>query len=673
MTNPFQPTKFEWEKRPTIWLSSWVQKIVQVKRPHFVVGTRGSGKTTVLRSLHTKEILTNEFLREQYGSRHFHWFGLYMQFNQNFQFVTEQIYDQVSICQKRQITEIEKYRLFCAYFELSLLECFLEDLKSLEDSGELHFSASKEHEACSELKEMFLGLGASQARELRDYADASRLIRSLRSSFLSMYDPDRINETLRVVDAFVPNTLIRLISEKIVPSIYSKIFNRSKPIDLYILVDDCENLSRFQQSCLNTYIRSSEGRAKWVIAYVRGRYNTVGTQIPETSLSHADRTFVNVDSLADDDFRNFCESVVTLRLRSFLSASPKESLRTDGRFDLSKCGNYSYNNLIDEALSGYQSAAVKKFKDETYDTKNKLIGVIESRRHASFSITSDKMPYIEHTILKLLNWNVFEYGHSSDQERLRKEVHRKEGAAYIAGCKMAERSPVYAGVRFVLWASDGNIRDFLDVMAEFFDRRLGARSRSSEKVSTVAKVCKGFLNPSETFPVQFQNDCLRSVSLMSLETIKEMKDTSDRHLYYFLLGLGELQRIMHHSIDFGEAVRTPERGIFVVNYDQFDRLGAAHSLTGISALVRRVERDGFLRIIESGDGSEKSEISFRLHKRLAPALECSPRGAYERVRLDPELLVRLLSQREPVQPKEWARAMYGIVVGRDDRQSSLPI
>ncbi|MEO0454927.1 MAG: hypothetical protein AAFY98_12455, partial [Verrucomicrobiota bacterium] len=362
-----------------------------------------------------------------------------------------------------------------------------------------------------------------------------------------------------------------------------------------------------------------------------------------------------------------------LRLNNFISENSKSTRQEEARFSLKKCGAYSYNSLVEEAIARYQRATVQDFRSEVGATKRRMRSVIASKSHDSFSITESKMPYVEHTIISLLKWDIFKYVTHNDQIRLRKEFHRKEGAAYVVACLLAGRRPVYAGDRFVLWSSDGNIRDFLDVMAEFFDRRVHSGDNREQNSGTIANQCRRFLSPKEKFSIAFQNECLRAVSQSSLQTIKAMENTTDEPNYYLLQGLGELQRKMHHSLTRGEAVRTPERGVFVVDYEQFDRLAAGHQLPGFSGIVRRIERDGFLRIVNSDEDQEKTEIAFRLHRRLAPALECSPRGAYERVRLDPKLLLRLLLQVEPISPREWAQSIYDGLTGRDARQRSFEI
>lgn len=675
MLNPFQPTKFEHENRPVVWLSPWAKAIARTKKPDFVVGTRGSGKTTVLRSLHTKILIENDFLADQYGfkGRIFHWFGCYMQFNHSFQHLTEQVLEVVSKEYGREISDLDRYKLFCAFFELSVLQSLLEDLKSLEDRELIHFSGNREKTACLELREIFDEIGIADARTLSDFSDALRLVRRIRGAFLAIYDKTRMSDAILSMDAFTPTTIIRFIKEHIVPAIRSSRLPWGKKLDLYILLDDCENLGGLQQRALNTYLRSTEGLAKWVVAYVRGQYNTVDTTIPETSLSHADRNICDVDCRSEEDFQNFCESVATLRLKRFLGSSLSEKVRDDARFSLRKFGRPSYNMLISSLVEGYQSAAVRRFKSDVGATKAKLLEVISASRRETFNVSSSRMPYVEHVIISSLGLDTFSFGADSDQERLRKELHRKGAAAYIIACQLCGRSPLYAGDRFVIWASDGNIRDFLDVMAEMFNLHTVRGETADRQRISLARACRRFLNVEEMFSFQVQDRCIRNVSLQSFETIRGMEDSAEPHIYYMLSGLAELQSLLHHYNDNGEAVRNPERGVFRINVKQFKSLANDYEFANLDALLRRVERDGFIRLQEDRSDLEKEDVALRLHRRLCPTLDCSPRGAYEQVRIDPRALVRLLSQSDPVSPRVWAMDYFALLLGQDSRQKSFDV
>ena len=65
--NPFRPTRFEHHDHPLIWLSPNVQLLEGLKSV-YVAGTRGSGKTSLLKAVNWRERLYNPTVRDQLGS-----------------------------------------------------------------------------------------------------------------------------------------------------------------------------------------------------------------------------------------------------------------------------------------------------------------------------------------------------------------------------------------------------------------------------------------------------------------------------------------------------------------------------------------------------------------------------------------------------------------------------
>ena len=62
--NPFSPTRFEHHGRPLIWVSAKSREL-EHQTSFYLSGTRGCGKTTLLRSLNWWERVNNERLRDQ--------------------------------------------------------------------------------------------------------------------------------------------------------------------------------------------------------------------------------------------------------------------------------------------------------------------------------------------------------------------------------------------------------------------------------------------------------------------------------------------------------------------------------------------------------------------------------------------------------------------------------
>lgn len=670
--NPFQPTKFELENNPKIWLNPRAKRLMDAKKPSFVYGTRGCGKTTLLRSLHTKEILGNSILRDQFKQKKFRWFGAYLQFNHNFQFITEMVQDALGVGKAdEKLAEIKKYKTFCAYFEISLLESVVADLLTLEAQGLLHFSGQKERKACTEIAALFESVSTKEAQVVTDYGDLRRLLRSLRAAFTAIFDSDKILAVESVIDSFVPGMLLRIIKEDVLASVHCRSLEHGSNLGFVVLLDDCESLSRPQQVALNTYLKSNEGVSRWIIAHVRGQYNTSETFLPETYLNYADRDVAPIDELTDAEFSDFCENVATLRMRTFLEdRSPKELKPTDF-MSLSVFGSHSYNSLVAAAISGYNSKSIQEFKNSVEQFRNRTVESIKKADQPRFSMERGGTPYVEFVASEFGGVPIEKLAlERGSVERLKKRMHRKEAAAYVYACSLCNRAPVYAGGRFVLWASDGNIRDFLDVMADFFDEFSRKSGANDLPLRSAVRSIRRFFNASMKLNIITQNDVLKRVSQQSLTSIDDLKNTSDTYLFRLMSGLCRYVQLLQTDTNDDRAVRTPERGVFRVSCNAVDSSSRQPSF---EKTIRRLERDGFLIVKDQEDVGNERFIEFRLHKRLSPSLGISPKGAYEIVSLRSLALARLLDDRVATDPIVWAGNEHSHLTDEDARQTKFEI
>lgn len=655
MMNPFKPTKIEWETNPKIWLSPTARSFTTSLKPVYISGNRGSGKTTLLRSLSSRFLLESDFLRRQYSLKHFHWFGAYLQFNRNLQFYTSELASCVNASAISEGERITDHEVFSKYFEISLLSSFLEEVKYLELKDLLHTKAPLERAACKELESIFSDCEIPGVKNVDDFSDARRLCNKVLDIFL-MRDYDYSGAFVRrAIQAFPIGRLIRFIRENGIPALASPLFRSNQPLQLFVLVDDCESLSIEQQKALNTYVRQTEGEAKWIVSYLGGQFNSVDTFLPNTSLTEADREIVHLGGMKDSDFVRFCEQVADIRLKSVIYQNTEKVLHDDLSFSFQRFGEYNYNALVELSLKGSQARPVREFKHRVDETKAVLKSIVSKGMHSQFHCSPGQSPYIEHIIIDELKLDIWQYALKDEQRTLQKVIARKQVAAFIYICELLNRRPVLAGRNIANLFSDTTIRDFLDLMASVWDSSEAGNRSGLGSSNTVANRARYFLAKTTVIPPSMQNSAIRNSSEAKAQSVEALLSSTEPHIAHFVKGIGYLTYELHGLADKPRALSTPERGVFRTNVDQVDSLFVGEQREGqFIRLLRRMERDGFVRIVElPGRGSPF--VKFRLHRRLCPHFGCSPRGGYEVVAMEARDVVTLLKWSSGADQMKWAK------------------
>lgn len=676
LTNPFQPTKFEWEKRPVIWLSSRARKLTTTIKPVYISGSRGSGKTTILRSLSTRQLSSDPFLRQQLGKARLSWFGQYLQFNGTLQQRTDKLAELLT--GESQVKDDIVFKLFHAYFELTLLYYFLNDILQFQDNQFLHFRARDEKNACIELSALLAKSSWTHGKRLDNFQDARRLLREIQQEFLKTPGSIDVGGLREIINAFQPGALIRFIKEKALAAIQSSEFIKGQDIDFFILLDDCENLSDRQQVALNSYIRMTEGLSKWVVSFLTDRFNTTQTYLKDTTLNNDDRTPLPLNDLSESDFIELCEQVATLRLNRFVEGLHLANLQPLPQFRLRQAfGEFSYNALIQEALDRSESQKLLGFKNDVLTTKGVLVEHLKKALHERFSSDGEKRPYIEHVVIQALGLKVSDYNTPENQHSLRKTIDGKQAAAYIAFCDQYNLKPVFAGWKFVIAISHNCIRDYLDVMAKMFEALAATGYRGS--AIEAYRVARRFYPNEGHIGAKTQSNAIHDVSSSKVRGLDELK-ISEPHIRRLVLAICHLQQELEHDHEDARSVKLPVRGKFRVDIPEDARLAKleAFDLKSLRTMLERIEYDRYIRILKATSTTHGSQLTFVLHRRLRPHFDCGLTGPYDPIiALAPQALLEALNGTDDFDPEVWAESQRARIndggTGQDNLQGELPL
>lgn len=668
MQNPFGPNRIEYESRPVLWFSEKAADISKAAKPIFVAGTRGSGKTSILRSMSTLHILDDPNLTEQIGS--LHWYGVFFQLNETFSplidnavlsLVPEPIRLDPEAIKNRQFV------IFSHYLELKIVERLLETLGSLRREGHLAYSATDDRDIALRVNRDVLHFLKFEGKPDFFGLDELKLLvsryieRCFNAFFLGGSGTDS------PFFATDPGSVLSRIVTAVSPLITGHAFSVAQPIKFKIMIDDCEVLTPLQQQFLNTIVRKTRGEVKWVLAYIGGLYDTIRTVIPAQSLSNADRDVENLDSATDKEFAYLCQNVASLRLFYALPDRMRESLKVNDpltAFSLKRrLGILSLNQIIERVI---ESAS-----PESSEGRQRLIRVAEeAREFFEFNMTRSQLgqlaplfkarPYVEGLALSQIPKEERERrGRPIDVKAFQRIIARKQSWAFLEACRILRLHEYpYVGHQIIIQLSDLCIRDFLDIMGEIYARTVGGNASHNRILD--------FINSEAEIPIEQQRQAVISASEKKLQGLESLAQPFEEESVRMVRALGRLTAKLQTELDENELIGTTERGLFRINLSELRSIATKMELpdSKIDEVLKRAEKDGFIREVSDRGKLESpyqnqnaTEVTVRLHRRFAPHFRFSYRGPYVANVLPAGRVVELLLTRTQT-PEDWADSVF---------------
>ncbi|MCM2477777.1 hypothetical protein HGO38_30490 [Rhizobium sp. CG5] len=674
MQNPFGPNRIEYESKPILWFGKKSEQISKAETSVFVAGTRGSGKTSILRSLSTLHIHEDRNLAAQIGS--LGWYGVFFQLNETFSPLIDNavlalIPEQIRL--DPQAVTNRHFVIFSHYLELKIAERLLETICILRRGEHLIYSATDEREISLDIHKEILHFLPMEGRveffglnELRSLI--SRYVDRCVNAFF--YGKEEAQSVFFATD---PGAILNKIFEAISPLAVGPAFSEKQPLLFKILIDDCEVLTPLQQQFLNSIVRKTRGNIKWVLAYIGGLYDTIRTVIPGQSLSSTDRLVENLDSSSDSEFANLCQNVASLRLFYALPENLRSKLERNDPLKAFKLrerlGKLSVNQIIERVIeTGHSEGRQRLIQVAEHAREFLTINVTRAQRE-QFSLNVKARPYVEGLALELLPSPDHKRPYSEDDAKaLHAVIRRKQSWAFLEACRILRLHDYpYVGHQIIIQLSDLCIRDFLDIMGEIFER-----------VVTDPKKMLDFVNSTSEIPMEQQRQAVSMASEKKLQGLESLSHPFEEESARMVRALGRLTARLQSEGTKGEAVTTAERGLYRINIGELRSMCAklGYHETKVDAVLRRAEKDGFIReVSERGklendrNNPDSAEVTIRLHRRFAPYFKFSYRGPYEVNVLPSARLIELLFQRA-YKPEDWANAVMRDLVHNQGNPSS---
>jgi len=685
VSNPFRPSKFEFEFRPLIWVSPRARRMFRDAGSFFVLGARGSGKTSLLKTLDTNELINNKSLQHQIPLSQLPCLGVYIRAPDLFTQVANGIdwsaFSGGSLASK----ELTEAAYLSYLIETAAVEILLRTLVKLRINGHASYKARSADDAVKKFltapEATFLNshidhYSIETGDSIEALANAIELARSKVNQALIRGDWPDFSRQLEIAK---PGALVARSADTFFNLTRGGTFVAPEKLRLKILLDECDYFTEFQQTVVNTMVRNTKFPIEWIVAFVPGEREVTATLSPTFGLTASDRNVIDLD-VEKDSFEDFCQHVCSHRIHHLLrQLEPKTPTKIDPKtaFNLKKrLGSYRLNEMIFAIGTEGNNKAWSKIEADAME----LSAQIElHRQHRTIKkddfkesdLGGERHHFWQAYLIKKLQLN-FEQAVFDKRTRavFQSTLRRKQRAAYLhIAADLKKSGAQLFGYSVIISLADNCIRDFLDIMAAIFDEYL--------KEGGAGKVI-GFCRSGTAIDPQIQKRATVNAGEQKYLGFQQRIGGRSRRLTRLIDGLGFLTHLLQVEYETG-LTGTAERGIFVLPSDRMHPTlnDSLIDYEAIESTLKLAQQENLLVFNPSRKGSHEGLVSnpedggfqFRLHRRFAAKYNFSYRGALERVHLLPAMLSQLLTSGDELGVLQWARDV-AISVGADDSQAA---
>lgn len=674
--NPFRPTRWEHhvDGRPLIWFTEEAEEL-SAEKSTYIHGTRGTGKTTLLKGICWEDLCFNESLRMQRKLADFKNIGIYIRFPDHIS-ASMSFTDWTAIFPLVQNPDYEFYAFFTAAVEAICIERVADACHNLRELGEIEITAVQELQVVADFIGEFPSISRFGSRVPSTFLDLSRCLRLMVSAMNRACGRGTVGELVGDLPDREPYRMLSYFAERTSAAIRLKTSLGPQTVGFKFCLDDCEVLSSLQRKSINSLVRLSRAPCSWVVSSVGGGRDDSETFIESQPLTDADRRVISLDGRDEVSFRQLCQSVVSLRLIFSLPQDSRPILsqaELSSFFDLQqRLGRWDVNDMMGTLVSRSARPATVILESGA----RQLLALMRKKRKrvpTRYADEEGRLPFYEAYVLMLWRGREESFKTSlepSDVEKLVTFVdsfgqpafeawlRRKQRGAFLhfATALGVRRLPL-AGANIVVSLADGSIRDFLEIMGEIYEAYVTAQKWDPKEPGNLAR----FTASRTPISNSIQTNGIYAASESYFEGVSRRSEIDTDVISRLLAGLGEYTSTLQTNPNDPRTLSTAERGVFYVDYASLiGSEGLSASARFVNAAIRQAELAGYLRPVEIRrhqlrhiDGQFRS-VAFRLHRRFSPKFRFSYRGAYEGVPLDPQDLAILCLEGATVTARDWA-------------------
>lgn len=597
--SPFSLNRFEYESRHLYYLQNELFMRLEVPKPIYLVGSRGTGKTTLLKALNWEERQENQSLKEQFStdSTQRKYIGIYLKLPEI----------QFSLLRRWLSNQESEYAIIFSFFlDLVWLEELIDAISELIVNGTLNITPESEQTYVKEIVSEFLHTFSAISAKPLTLKELSRAIRNIRETIEILsrqkVEPTSVIEEYRIVGQV--GEFGRKIGSMLQPLCvaHGDEVSSYKEWHFKICMDEGECLDIFQQRILNTMLRISKTPVFLVVSYVSMPSDLSTTLLDNITLQSADRELILLDDVTEKEFRELAEGVATIRSQAMLG---DKAIAFSVQASL---GELDINQLLQSILSSSVSPIAKKLlaSAQSLAQDDYFLSKQEKKPNASFPI------YEAYLIEKLKIQNPSSESQVWEQRKNTSAGFRKKMvAAYLSICADIDTNVHYASSDMVLQMSDMCIRDFLHQLDSIY---VHSGWDLRQFLTTLV-------------PIDVQNKAIKFASEEKYRSIPKSGVSEPSAVGIIIDGLARLTAAVQRQSSNLSHLRTPEKGIFIISSE---RQSNADYDESVFQIFKDAAEAGFLRITSQ----DKGELRFRVHTSLAANYGFSYRGAYHTVSLE---------------------------------------
>lgn len=640
--NPFRPTRFEHEQHPLIWISPDVSRL-EGKKSAYVAGTRGSGKTSLLKAVNWRERLNNPTVRDQLGSDAPDYVAVYFRLPDYLASAIGLI-DWTAAFPESPSAESIGHALFSQLIEFVAAQLICEALASLRAAGRFSYPFELEEAAVRSLLSRYPSLDIGRGLACRSLDDLSEVFRNAHQRLNVLMTRGMLRQALDQTLPVQPGFFINDLASSLRSLACSIEGVCSADFHVKICIDDCETLRPLQQRFLNTMVRNSRHPLFWVISFVSVDYDSTNTIQYNQTLSDADRAQLHLDEIDGKHFYRLCENVSRLRIYySDASGSRPQLDQLPARYfnlrDL--LGSLDVNQMLLEAAGNSLSSD--------------LAALVERSRRSTLAPRQKPPPIYETYVLEKLGERL----RDTREDNVDAYMRRKQIAALLSIFSEFRLSRIpYVGAQTITNMGDTCIRDYLELMGAIFEQAV-ARG----EIRSVGDLQRR----EEPLSADTQLEGVRVSSRAKYDGIRNNFERDGAEAERAMEFIGKLTARLQSNHASTSTLSTPERGNFHFDLDTLGRgrMSSPDSKAFILRLLRRCEADGLLRPSRQGQigqGHDEQDLTFRLHRRFASYFGFSHRGPYGVLQMPMEEFAEVCDASSDVQVDEAVGRAYARIL-----------